>query len=134
MASEKQKIWVLSFLLLTFLGYSLYLYINLPVKANPNNMESVNGKLVWQKYNCNACHQVYGLGGFLGPDLTNVYSKKGFGYTRAFLKTGTTAMPNFNLSDLEINSLLAYLQNIDASGKSDPRTFTLQTNGTIQQY
>jgi len=120
-------------LLTAFLTYSFYLYAALPVKASRFDQEADSGKLVWQKYNCNACHQVYGLGGYLGPDLTNVYSIKGAPYIQAFLKTGTSIMPDFHLNDTEIRQLTGFMKNIDASGKSDPKTFTLNYNGTIEQ-
>lgn len=133
MASDKQKIIVAILLLVAFLSYSLILYLSLPVKDYTIGKESGRGKLVWQQYNCNACHQVYGLGGFLGPDLTNTYSLKGTAYIRTFLRNGTASMPNFHLTDGEINALTAWLKSIDASGSSDPRTFTLNYDGTIEQ-
>jgi nitric oxide reductase subunit C len=76
---------------------------------------------------------VYGLGGYLGPDLTNAYSSRGKDYIKAFLKYGTAAMPKFNLKEPEITALLAYLKEIDASGRSDPRSFTINYDGTIEQ-
>lgn len=133
MASDKNKIIVATLLLAFFLIYSFYLYSSLPVKNYSVTAETDKGKSVWQQYNCNACHQVYGLGGYLGTDLTNIYSLKGTGYIKAFLQSGTDVMPNFHLNEKEINALLAYLKNIDASGKSDPRTFILNYDGTIKQ-
>lgn len=133
MITNSKKVVILSILLIAFLSYSFYLYTTLPVKYNPKNTEADAGKLVWQKYNCNACHQVYGLGGYLGPDLTNVYSRRGAAFIQAFVKTGTNVMPVFHLSDKETNALLSFLKNMDASGKADPKTFTLNYNGTIEQ-
>ncbi len=133
MFSDKYKLAIMLLLLGGFLYYSYNLYTSLPVEKPVINAEGAKGKLLWQQYNCNSCHQVYGLGGYLGPDLTNVYSKKGTGYITAFLKNGTATMPNFHLNQEKINSLLAYLKDVDASGKSDPRTFTIQKDGTITQ-
>lgn len=133
MLTDKNKITVVIFLLIAFLGYSFFIYASLPSKAAKATIEVQTGKMVWQKYNCNSCHQVYGLGGYLGPDLTNVYSTKGADYIEAFLVSGTTIMPNFNLNKQEVETLIAYLQNIDASGKADPRTFKLNYDGTIEQ-
>jgi nitric oxide reductase subunit C len=131
-AEKKRKI---SFVLLcvTFFSYSFCLYLLPPVKVKDVSDETGYGKLLWQQYNCNACHQVYGLGGFLGPDLTNTYSTRGPAYIKAFLQNGNAIMPNFHFNDRELKSLLAYLQDIDASGKADPRTFRINTNGTIKQ-
>lgn len=133
MLSDKQKILTALTLLTGFLFYSFFIYSSLPAKNVKVLREVSKGKLVWQQYNCNACHQVYGLGGYLGPDLTNAYSLKGPDYIKAFLKSGTATMPNFHLNEEEIKDLLAYLQNVDVSGKSDPRTFTINIDGTIQQ-
>ena len=38
-----------------------------------------------------------------------------------------------DLNEKEVSALLAYLRDIAASGKGDPRTFTINNNGTIQQ-
>ncbi len=133
MKTDRHRFVVISLLLAVFIGYSFYLYAALPVKVAAANKEADSGKLVWQQYNCNACHQVYGLGGYLGPDLTNVYSVKGPAYIQAFLKNGTTIMPNYQLTGREITDLTAFLESIDASGKSDPKTFTLKYDGTIEQ-
>ena len=133
MPSDKQKLTVAIVLLVSFLTYSFFIYASLPVKAPPVTAKVGAGKMIWQKYNCNSCHQVYGLGGYLGPDLTNVYSRRGEAYIAAFLKSGTAIMPNFNLNKHEIESLTAYLQNMDSSGKADPRTFKLNYDGTIEQ-
>lgn len=96
--------------------------------------EAAKGKLLYQNYNCTACHQLYGLGGYMGPDLTNVMSTKGKGelLARAFLKTGTQKMPNFNLSDDEINALVAYLAYVDKTGISPVRDFSINADGTVE--
>ena len=133
MKTDRQRFIALTVLLAAFLCYSFFLYSALPVKNYPVRKEADSGKLAWQKYNCNACHQVYGLGGYLGPDITNIYSAKGAVYIRAFLKTGTAIMPDFHLSEKEINDLISFMKVIDASGKSDPKTFTLHHDGTIEQ-
>ena len=133
MTTSTIKKTVLLFLSVAFLSYSGLLYTVMPVKYKATKQQEDAGKLIWQHYNCNACHQIYGLGGYLGPDLTNVYSKRGQAYIKAFLTIGTGVMPVFHLSQSESNSLLAFLKDIDASGKSDPRTFTLNYDGTIDQ-
>lgn len=91
------------------------------------------GKLVWQKYNCNSCHQIYGLGGYLGPDLTNITSIRNEHQIKAFIKTGTKSMPILNLTKTEIDCIIEFLKNVNSTGSSDPRTFMIQKNGTIHQ-
>jgi nitric oxide reductase subunit C len=133
MFPEKQKFIVFSFLCLGFLSYSSFLYSHLPV-SNPNfSVSEARGKALWQKHNCTACHQIYGLGGYLGPDLTNEYSLRGSTFIHIFLQTGNTTMPNYHLSETEIQELTDYLKSIDLTGKSDPRKFSINANGTINQ-
>lgn len=97
--------------------------------------DSQTGKLLFQKYNCTACHQLYGLGGYMGPDLTNMISAPGKGeiYTHALLQTGTQRMPNFHLSDDEIKCLVAYLKYVDKTGTSPVKKFKINLDGTISQ-
>ncbi len=133
MTTDRQRFIVMTVLLTMFICYSFYLYSALPVKHATPGKDAISGKFIWQKNNCNACHQVYGLGGYLGPDITNVYSAKGPAYIQAFLKNGTTIMPDFHLTEREIKDLTAFLKNMDATGKSDPKTFTLKYDGTIEQ-
>ena len=88
------------------------------------------GKIVYQKYNCSACHQLYGLGGYMGPDLTNVMSK-GEGYVKVFLQYGTQRMPNFHLNETEVNDLVAFLTYTDKTGISPIKKFNVNPDGTI---
>ncbi|MBS1487259.1 MAG: cytochrome c [Bacteroidetes bacterium] len=122
---------VLASLVFLFLMYSAFIYQQ-PVKEE-TMPEVVRGKMIWQEKNCTACHQLYGLGGFLGPDLTNVYSQEGKGapYIKAFVQGGTATMPAFNLSEDELNCLVAFLKHTDESGSADPRKFKIRHDGTI---
>lgn len=133
MLQDRAKYSIAGILLASFIGYSCFLYADLPVNDQAALQVADKGKMLWQQYNCGACHQVYGLGGYLGPDLTNSYSKRGAPYIRAFLANGTNIMPNYHLTETEIKELTEYLKNLDASGISDPRTFTIQNNGFINQ-
>ena len=133
MFPEKQKFVVFSVLCIGFLTYTSFLYTHLP---NPNpsfSSSEAKGKALWQKHNCTACHQIYGLGGYLGPDLTNEYSLRGPMFIHIFLQSGNTTMPNYHLSEAEIQELTDYLKSVDQSGKADPRKFSINTNGTINQ-
>lgn len=133
MISEKQKMITILLLVFSFLTYTLFIYTDLPIKHTDSGIAAQNGKLLWQQNNCNACHQIYGLGGYLGPDLTNVFSRRGEAFIKAFIKSGTAIMPKFPLSDLEINELSAFLKEIDASGNADPKSFIIHYDGTISQ-
>ena len=92
-----------------------------------------HGADVFQQYNCVACHQFYGLGGYMGPDLTNVTSKFSPMYARAFIMNGTTSMPNFDLSDAELDALVAYLEFVDSTGTYPPENYEVKWYGTVEQ-
>ena len=46
---------------------------------------AVDGKRVFQAYNCMGCHTMLGNGAYLGPDLTNIYQQAGPAWLEAFL-------------------------------------------------
>lgn len=136
MSNNRNRYLVLVILTMAFLAYSFNLYVSPPIeKENEayNNELSAKGKILWQQKNCISCHQIYGLGGHLGPDLTNIASKRSAEHIEIFLKNGTNVMPNYNLKQSEIDAFQAFFMAIDQSGQSDPRTFKLKLNGTITQ-
>lgn len=104
------------FLFSAFLIFTMFVYLK-AANRNENNMseEAIAGKMLYQKHNCTACHQLFGLGGYLGPELTTVISQpgKGSSYARALIKSGSAGMPDFHLNENEIKSLLAFLSHID---------------------
>lgn len=125
-------------LLALFILHSFFVYTHGTEedKGREFRTESADrGKLLFQKHNCIACHQLYGLGGYMGPDLTNVISAQGKGapYAKAFLMSGTQRMPNFHLNENEINDLLEYLTYIDKTGLSPVKKFTINIDGTVSQ-
>ena len=89
-----------------------------------SDVQAQRGKLLWQSYNCQACHQIYGLGGYMGPDLTNVISTPGKGpdYVNALLTAGTAKMPNFHLTGIEKQQLVAFLTAVSKSGEYPLKT------------
>ncbi len=137
MKSKLRLIYIL--LCCTFLMYSFSIYIK-PSFNSSNHKFDTNkatlGRLVWQKYNCQSCHQLYSLGGYLGPDLTNIISQPGKGkqYIQAMVVAGNKQMPAFHLSDLEMDELFEFLLSVDASGKADPRQWKINNYGMIEKH
>lgn len=105
--------------LLLFSVYNIFVYtqqsVYEPVRLSS---QALYGQKLWQENNCWSCHQIYGLGGYLGPDLTNVISAKGKGeiYVKAFLNSGVKTMPAFNFTEEQKNALIRYLTYIDSTG------------------
>ena len=78
--------------------------------------EAANGLVVWRARNCVACHAVYGLGGHVGPDLTNIWRRRKPEALAIRLRIGGNGMPNLELDEAEVDGLLAYLQHLDSLG------------------
>lgn len=121
----------------TFMAYSTYVYtagtrVPQPV---PLDDQVTAGLMLFQEKNCIACHQFYGLGGYMGPDLTNVISTAGKGplYAAAFIKNGTGRMPNFHFTDQEADAVIAFLTYVDAGGKYPPENYRVSWYGTMER-
>lgn len=103
-------------LFILFLSYSFFVYtVGTSNENTTMNFNAVKGKYLFQKYNCAACHQLFGLGGYLGPELTKVISTQGKGeaYATAFIQSGTRRMPDFHLEQQEVSALVDYLKYVD---------------------
>ncbi|RYY66233.1 MAG: cytochrome c [Chitinophagaceae bacterium] len=112
-------------LLAAYAGYSALVYTRGTEASAAKPLwtaEAAEGKRLFQQHNCTACHQLFGLGGYLGPDLTTAWSDstRGPAYLRALLQSGGSRMPNFHFTPGEVESLLAYLRSIDASAHEQP--------------
>jgi nitric oxide reductase subunit C len=84
----------------------------------------VRGKHVWEKNSCINCHTLLGEGAYFAPELGNVWTRMGGDEdvegTRETLKAwmkaqpsgieGRRQMPQFNLSEQELNDLSDFLQ------------------------
>jgi nitric oxide reductase subunit C len=92
-----------------------------------------HGAQVFQDYNCIACHQFYGMGGYMGPDLTNVISNRGTAYARAFIAAGTATMPNLGLAENEIDSVVDYLAFVDKTGTYPVENYEVRWYGAVIQ-
>jgi len=75
----------------------------------------VEGKRTFEKYNCNDCHTILGFGAYYAPDLTKVVQRIGEDGIRFRVKDPGKAfaaswrkMPNQNVSEAEIDNLIAF--------------------------
>ena len=92
---------------------------------------ALHGAELWHEQGCQVCHQLYGFGGFLGPDLTNSASELGEGFElrlASVLESGPGQMPRYESSPEEVAALAAFLTAMDRSGvgqvHSRPRAAT----------
>lgn len=70
----------------------------------------------WRRHRCGTCHAIYGLGGHLGPDLTNAARRRDAAYLRYVLRFGVGNMPGLGLNEAEAGEVLAYLRHLDGLG------------------
>jgi mono/diheme cytochrome c family protein len=96
------------------------------------------GELIIEKYNCRGCHRINKEGGTIGPDLTLESKKSRPEWLYSFLKSPKkirpdyilkARMPDFNLSDAEVNTIIEYLSSI----ASEPYPYTANTKHKIYQ-
>lgn len=71
------------------------------------------GLLLWRDNHCAACHAVFGLGGHIGPDLTNVARRRDAAYLHHVLRYGMSGMPGPDLNADAASDLIAYLRHVD---------------------
>ena len=69
----------------------------------------------------------------MGPDLTNVISTRGEAYSKAFITAGTVRMPNFGLTTVEVDALVAYLGFVDQTGTYPPKNYDVLWTGDVAQ-
>jgi len=102
------------FLTLTVLSHKSF-----PERTHPENItkEVVWGKRVWEKHACIDCHTLLGEGAYYAPELGNVIKRRGEAYVRTVFEVdrvqgwgATRHMPKFDLSDKDINGLIAFFK------------------------
>lgn len=97
-------------------------WLNLTKSVDLSN-PAVTGEQLVADYNCRRCHRVGGGGSLKAPDLAGVTERLDDVSLRLWLRNpkavkGNTPMPNFHLSDSEVEAIVAYLQKLDASASS----------------
>ena len=88
----------------------------------------IAGKNVWHRNNCINCHTLFGEGAYYAPDLTKITKLRGEQYLQAYLRDPSKfydeqrhrrLMPKQDLSDVDITSLISFLEwvsNVDNQG------------------
>ncbi len=115
----KKNRLVMTALVVMVIIYNITIYTQGTSNNTPKmSAQAISGEKIYQDNNCTSCHQFYGLGGYLGPDLTNVISNpiKGPAYVKAFLNSGVKSMPKFNFTEEEKDALVQFLTEVDSTG------------------
>jgi len=111
------------FFFLIFLALTYHTTKEMPKRDHRENItEAVaHGKALWEENNCIGCHTLLGEGAYFAPELGNVYKRRGGAqgfkpFFSAWIKSqplnipGRRQMPNFHLSDQEIDDLAEFLK------------------------
>ncbi len=131
----KKYILILALLIVIFSVYNYVIYnserYTTSIILTP---KAIEGQQLWQTNNCWSCHQIYGLGGYLGPDLTNTFSHQDKGplYIKAFLNSGVKAMPKFNFSEKEKEAIVEYLKFVDSTGYYPNYDANIEVSGWVK--
>ena len=112
---------LLSLLVAAFAVQTWLVYSDPAGRQQVLSEKALEGQAVWRENNCQSCHQLYGFGGFLGPDLTNSYDELSPERIESILTVGAGQMPAFHLGPDAREALGAFLLEIDATGVSQPR-------------
>ncbi len=106
------------FFILLFLGLTYHTEKVLPERDNRANINEkvVLGKSLWEVHNCIGCHTILGEGAYYAPELGNVYQRRGGEFIKAWMKAmptnapGRRQMPNFNLTEEELDALVEFFK------------------------
>ncbi|MCS3802850.1 MULTISPECIES: c-type cytochrome [Chromobacterium] len=106
------------FFFLLFLGLTLDTTLALPshnAKAQLTE-QAVRGKKIWETRSCGGCHTLLGEGAYFGPELGNVYVRRGPEFIKGWMQAmptnapGRRQMPQFHLNPAELDDLVAFLK------------------------
>lgn len=100
---------VLVISVILFLRPRWYLNLTKRVEVSPTS-----GAALVEKYNCRQCHRIEGQGALKAPPLDGIVERLDGATLRLWLENprkvrSNTAMPNFYLSDSEIDAMIEYL-------------------------
>lgn len=87
---RRRALAVLGLMGVIFLALSAVSFLDsrgqvVPTQVHYADFDAVQGKRVFQAYNCMGCHTIVGNGAYFGPDLTKLYGKVGPAWLEAFL-------------------------------------------------
>ena len=113
-----------SFALLIFIALTFDTVKQIPERSNEVDLthSAIEGKALWEKYNCVGCHTIIGEGAYYAPELMNVFQRRGASNEagfKAYMQGWMAAqpldipdrrkMPQFNLSNAEVDNLSDFL-------------------------
>lgn len=116
----KRKVCLIAVLLALLAGWMTVapprVLINLVKRVDLADPVAAGSDLV-ERYECRDCHRIQSSGALIAPNLNGVATRLGSEELRAWMRDPDgvrpgTAMPNFHLSDSEIEALAAFLRRL----------------------
>jgi nitric oxide reductase subunit C len=111
------------FFIMVFLGLVFHSERQIPERSNAVALtEAVaRGKAVWEQNNCVGCHTILGEGAYFAPELGNVFQRRGGDigggeFIKGWIEAqptqvpGRRQMPQFNLSEQQLDDLVEFLK------------------------
>ncbi|MGL1833016.1 c-type cytochrome [Rhodocyclaceae bacterium SMB388] len=106
------------FFFLLFLALTFDTMKVLPKSDNRGELTpgAIAGKHIWETRNCLGCHTLLGEGAYFAPELGNVYERRGPDFIKAWMQAmptnapGRRQMPQFHLTDQELNDLVEFFR------------------------
>ena len=130
--TKKTAFWIFflgtlsSSILFLYLTYDTHKQVEALSHADKLTPQVVEGKRIFEKYNCNDCHTILGFGGYYAPDLTRVIQRVGEDGIRFRVRAPEKAfenswrkMPKQNISDAEIENLTTFFKWIGDINNND---------------
>lgn len=128
---------------LIFIGMTIHTHTQFGELTNADQLtpQVVEGQHVWHDNNCINCHTLMGEGAYYAPDLTEITEQRGATYLRAFLQdpsrfyseqTHRRIMPNPELTDREIDAVIAFLDWVSKIDNQDWPPRPIRVTGAIQ--
>jgi nitric oxide reductase subunit C len=116
MQERTRQILIFS-LVFIFFAQTCFVYTDPAGRSMPPLSEKARqGQKIWLRKNCQSCHQIFGFGGFLGPDLTNAASRIGKERLKQILSVGSGQMPAFHLDAQQRENMHQFLLEINQTG------------------
>lgn len=94
--SRRTALLVLGLMTIIFIILSAFSFLPSRNQVLPETVEyagmfeAIEGKRVFQAYNCMGCHTIVGNGGYFGPDITNTFDIAGPAWLAAFIPSAAS--------------------------------------------
>ncbi|MGB6241277.1 MAG: c-type cytochrome [Castellaniella sp.] len=132
-AKRRTALAILALMLAIFLILSLWSFLPsrqqaLPTLIHYGEADAVQGKRVFQAYNCMGCHTIVGNGAYFGPDLTRIYADAGPAWLAAFLPSAA-GWPTATAIQVQLQNATVQKE----AGTADPQEYLTRYPGAAER-